>query len=488
MKKPMLMGSFLLIVSLSYAQSDAELTRSTLSKSTIEGHIYFLASDELKGRETGSPEIDIAAQYIANTFRIYGVQPVPGAENGYFQPVHLEKTKPAEHLSLTIGDFATDELLMLKGQNTELSGEVIFLNYGMPDDYQKVDAKGKIIVVRSGSEGKAGPNDIFGLAREKRQVAVENGAVALVELTQLKGVMWGRFKRYLSGEKLQARSQQTNDLIHVWTKGEADTFEKIAKKNAQGQITISGMDRTAVPSKNVVGMVEGTDPDLKEEFVIYSAHYDHIGIGQPNNEGDSIYNGARDNAVGTVTVLSAAENIARHPTKRSALFILFTAEEKGLLGSEWYVDNPLIPLDKVVYCFNSDNGGYNDTSVATIIGLERTTASENIKSACTEFGLEAIDDPAPEQGLFDRSDNVHFAASGIPAPTFSLGFRAFDAEIFKYYHQASDNPDNLDYDYLTKFFGAYVLACRKIANDPVTPFWVKGDKYHEAGEALYGDK
>ena len=111
-----------------------------------------------------------------------------------------------------------------------------------------------------------------------------------------------------------------------------------SSKKITGKLNISGIVKKAIPSKNVVGMVEGTDPKLKDEFVIYSAHYDHIGIGKPNAENDSIYNGARDNAVGTVTVLSAAENIAKYPTKRSALFILITAEEKGLLGSAYYVE------------------------------------------------------------------------------------------------------------------------------------------------------
>ncbi len=157
----------------------------------------------------------------------------------------------------------------------------------------------------------------------------------------------------------------------------------------------------------------------------------------------------------------------------------------GLIGSSYYANNPLLPMDQMVYCFNSDNGGYNDTSVATIIGLERTTAGTHIKTACETFSLTAIDDPAPEQGLFDRSDNVSFARKGVPAPTFSLGFRAFDAEIMKYYHQASDNPDNVDYDYLEKFFKAYVMSCRLIANDPETPFWVEGDKYYSIGEKLY---
>ncbi|MGB5263283.1 MAG: M28 family peptidase, partial [Lutimonas sp.] len=151
----------------------------------------------------------------------------------------------------------------------------------------------------------------------------------------------------------------------------------------------------------------------------------------------------------------------------------------------YYAEHPLVPLNQSVFCFNSDNGGYNDTSKATIIGLNRTSAAKHILSGAKAFGLNAIDDPAPEQGLFDRSDNVSFAAKGIPAPTYSMGFHSFDEEINKYYHQVTDNPETLDYDYLEKFFRSYVLTCRLIANDPETPFWIKGDKYYEAGVKLY---
>jgi Zn-dependent M28 family amino/carboxypeptidase len=180
-----------------------------------------------------------------------------------------------------------------------------------------------------------------------------------------------------------------------------------------------------------------------------------------------------------------AENLAKYPTKRSALFILFTGEEKGLLGSKYYVENPVLPLDQMVYCFNSDNAGYNDTSVISIVGLTRTTAEKNIFSAAETFGLKAIEDPAPEQGLFDRSDNVHFAKKGIPAPTFSLGFTSFDGDVTKYYHRPGDEAHTLDYDYLLKFFKAYVLAGRNIANDKETPIWNEGDKYEKASKELY---
>ncbi|MDO1499986.1 M28 family peptidase [Winogradskyella maritima] len=321
--------------------TDQQITEATVTKADIEGHIYFLADDLLKGRDTGTPENKIAASYLANTLRSYGVKPNPKS-----------------------GDY-----------------------------YQKMT--------------------------------------------------------------LEIRSRR-------------------------------GEPAKSVNSQNVIGYVEGTDPTLKNEFVIFSAHYDHVGVHKVPNSTDSIFNGARDNAVGTTTVLSMAKSLAKHPGKRSALFILFTGEEKGLLGSRYYVENPVFPLNQMVYCFNSDNGGYNDTSITTIIGLERTTVGQHIKDASQAFGLTAIDDPAGEQGLFDRSDNVNFAKKGIPAPTFSLGFRSFDGDVTKYYHQPIDEAHTLDYDYLEKFFKAYVLSGRKIINDPKTPTWTAGDKYEEASRALYG--
>lgn len=469
------------------AQSDIEKTKETVSKNDIEGHIYFLASDELRGRNTGSPEIDIAAAYLANSFRRYGVKPVNGS---YYQDVKLQTTKAASKINLKLNSTSTDDVLQLKGYNTNFNGNAVYLNYGTEADFKGKDVKNKLVIVKAGTPESKDQRAAFSAGRNKMKLANENGAIGLVELSTANSSIWYRFKGYFMGEKLGIADNSTKKSLHLWIKDTGGSIVKELEKSKKinAELKIEGIEKIPVKAKNVVGLVEGTDPKLKDEYVIYSGHYDHIGVGAPNAEKDSIFNGARDNAVGAVTVLSAAENIAKYPTKRSALFILFTGEEKGLLGSSWYVNHPLLPLDKMVYCFNSDNGGYNDTSIATIIGLNRTTADKHIKKAVSEFGLVATDDPAPEQGLFDRSDNVNFAAKGIPAPTFSLGFTAFDAEIGKYYHQQSDNPDNLDYNYLEKFFKSYVLACRLIANDPVTPYWIKGDKYYDAAEKLYKQK
>ena len=166
--------------------------------------------------------------------------------------------------------------------------------------------------------------------------------------------------------------------------------------------------------------------------------------------------------------------------------MLFTAEEKGLLGSRYFTENLPVEASDIKFNFNIDNAGYNDTTLITVFGMERTGVQEEITSSCAELGLSALEDPAPEQGLFDRSDNVNFAVLGIPAPTFSLGFTAFNDAIFKFYHQPGDEVHTLDMDYVEKYIKAYILSAIKIANADSTPFWIEGDKYYDAGIELYG--
>ncbi len=458
----------------------------TVTQNKIKSHIYFLASDAMRGRDTGSPELKIAAEYIASRFREYGVQPLDST--GFFQPVPLKAVSApisgilsTDDLSLALGD----QVLLMDGTNGEWSAEVVFLSYGSEKDFKKADIKDKMVVVICGSKDERDPRKWLGLSREKRNRAKAGGAVGLVELYNSTQIPWILLVPYLSSDKILIDDDEDGDeFLTLWVN---DSNNDRAPNFEQGRIAlkVEGSSTERFVSQNVVGVIEGTDPVLKEEYVMYSAHYDHVGVGVPDELGDSIYNGARDNAVGTVTVLAMAEHLAKYPTKRSALFVLYTAEEKGLLGSKYFADNPMIPLDDVIYCFNSDGAGYNDTSLATIIGLDRTTAREEMVAACDAYGLKAIEDPAPEQGLFDRSDNVSFAKKGVPAPTFSLGFTAFDEKIQQYYHRPGDEPPTLDYEYLLKFFRAYVLAGRMIGDRAERPFWVEGDKYYEAGIQLY---
>jgi len=491
MNKYILTLLILFISLISFAQTDKEIASSLITKNKIEAHIYFLASDEMRGRETGTNEGKIAAQYLANQLHAYGAKQVPNAD-GFFQNVPLSKTIAATKRSIHINGEEHAPPAPIEGGNFSYDGAAVYVNYGLEKDYEGQDVKGKLVYVKAGSETIDSAREMFGLIEQKKALAKKHGAVAIVELANINPAIWSFIDHAYSENRigLVEKDEEKEDFNYFWV---LDTNNDIAnsiasnKKNVV-EITISGIKKEKIISRNVIAMVEGTDPKLKNEYIIYSGHYDHVGIGKPDATGDSIYNGARDNAVGVTTVLSMAENLAKYPTKRSALFILFTGEEKGLLGSKYYVENPLIALNQMVYCFNSDNAGYNDTSIITVVGLGRTTAENDIKVAASAFGLQAKDDPAPEQNLFDRSDNVHFAAKGIPAPTYSLGFTSFSGNVTDHYHQPSDEADSIDFDYLVKFFKAYVLSGRLIGNNPKTPFWVSGDTYEAAGKELYNKK
>jgi len=472
------------------AQTDTQKVENTIKKSTIEGHIYFLADDLLKGRETGTPENKIAAAYLANALRSYGVLPNPQTGD-FYQSVKLKKVSPPENASLSINNQSISDMVALEATAISYTDNAVYLGYGLESDYEGKDVTNKIILIQSGGPETQDTRAAFRLRDQKKTLAMQHGALGIVELLKADDNIWSFIDHNFNASSLsnieEASESEASDFAYIWVYDKEGAMQASLSSQSSVAITLSleANKEEIVTSQNVIGVVEGTDPELKKEYIIYSAHYDHVGIGTPDESGDTIYNGARDNAVGTTTVLSMAENLTKYPTKRSALFILFTGEEKGLLGSRYYVEHPVLPLNQMVYCFNSDNAGYNDTSLATIIGLPRTTAAPHIKKAAQAFGLTAVDDPAPEQGLFDRSDNVHFAAKGIPSPTFSLGFTAFNGDVTKYYHRPGDSAESLDYEYLFKFFRAYVLAGRSIANDPVTPVWTAGDKYEAAAKVLY---
>lgn len=480
----------LLVLTPLFSQTEKEKVEATVSKSDIEGHIYFLADDLLKGRETGTPENKIAASYLANTLRRYGVKPNP-ATNSYYQTVPMQEVTPPSRFTLSIDGTEYKNKVVLQTSKMQFTGKAVYVGYGLEDDYKGKNVKEKIVLVQAGGPNAKDARAAFGLREKKADLAKKAGAIGIIEFIKAAPQMWSYIDHNFNSKRLEIaetvnQASKKDAFAYVWIQDENGSYANALSNKNEIPINMmmEGENRVKVTSQNVVGIVEGTDPKLKNEYIIYSAHYDHVGIGQPDKSGDTIYNGARDNAVGVTTVLSMAENMAKYPTKRSALFILFTGEEKGLLGSEYYVDNPIIPLNQMVYCFNSDNGGYNDTSVATIVGLTRTTAQENIEKAASTFGLKANEDPEPKNDLFNRSDNVHFAKKGIPAPTFSLGFTDF-AQATKHYHRPSDEANTLDYDYLLKFFKAYVLSGRNIANDATTPFWIQGDPYEEAGKKLY---
>lgn len=486
-----IMATFTLVSLQGYAQKDE--IKESLDKRTAISDFRFLASDELMGRDAMRSEIDVAARYIAEQFWKYHAKELDGAE-GYYHTVPFKVSSPplAAEIKMANQSFVLGkDLLVLDGMDHFGNYPIVMAGHGLENDLQGKDLQGKILVVKVGKPGDTSPSQLLAAGREKLKLARAKGAVGLVELYNLPNVSWEMLTNYLNRPQLTIDNQLDDEeepLPYFWIQDlSGELTSAIDQKSIrEAEINIQGKADRKISGRNVVAYIEGTDPKLKSEYLMLSAHYDHIGVGPPNADGDSIYNGARDNAVGTVALINAARYFSENPPKRSILLCAWTAEEKGLLGSFYFAENPLVPLDKIIYNLNIDNAGYNDTSIITVIGLGRTSADGLIEKAVSEVGLKAISDPSPEQGLYDRSDNVNFARKGIPAPTFSLGFTAFDEEIMKYYHQVPDQVDNFDLDYAMLYWKAYLLSADYIANADEQPLWVEGDKYEEAGKQLYG--
>ncbi len=466
----------------------SEITK-LVSQHAVEAHLTFLAADEMRGRDTGSPELKIAGNYIATYFHQRGLKSLPGAPL-YFQPVNLEKSTLANSGTAVIGEDIfqfKESMLVLGGANTAWNGEFVYVGYGSSQELDKIDIKGKMVLALAGSKEADNINKVFTASNSKYADIVAREGEGLVEVLTFSQIPFPTLVNFFTGGPRWGLQVQGSSQPHIWLKP-AD-IKKIGFQEGEqytGSLTVEGQKRELVPGRNVAGLIEGTDPKLKEEYIIVTAHYDHIGVGKPTASKDSIFNGARDNAIGTVALLQIAKYLSQYPPRRSVLLVAVTSEEKGLLGSRWYADHPLVPLEKHVLNINCDGVGYNDKKIITSISLGRTSADEKLKVAAKAFGLGVGGDPDPKEGFYERSDQVSFAAKGIPAIKLQPGLAKMDDEIRKYYHRQADEVSTLDFEYLTKFYRTFVYAVSLLANDQTSPFWNKGDKYEEAGKKLYG--
>ncbi len=481
---------------------DPDLPEFSFDRLELAGQLYFLSSDYLQGRRTGSVGNEVAAEYIAAHLRAFGYEPLDVVDSSYFQTVPLRNINAPERASLKIGGeeyTSGGQLLQVRGPAADAKAQVVFANFGWVDkatghdDYADADVRGKIVITRAGLPDDQSQQAVFRGIQEKAAMAAAAGAVGIFELYNLP-FPWENFRRYLGGERLTVKDDEVAEATIPY--GFVQLPDQVvgsltsSPNGLEGQVTTTGMRVSALDSRNVGGILRGTDPELADQYVLLSAHFDHVGVGQQGggyySAEDSIFNGARDNAFGTVSLLAAARAFAEVPPRRSVIVLAVTGEELGLLGSGYYANHPTVPLAQTVFNFNTDGAGYNDTSAIALIGMGRTGIDEQIETAAAAFNAGVISNPAPEQGLFDRSDNVNFAVKGIPALTFSPGMTGFDDEIAKYYHQVTDNPETVDLDYLKKYCQIYTLAVRLIANRDSVPFWGEGDKYEAAGRALYG--
>ena len=485
------------------AQAQPEMS---ITREAVETQLRFLASDALQGRRTGSPGNDIAAHFIAAHLQSLGYQPAPGL-NGYFQTIPFEQGNPPEMANLTIGSstykFREDFVLMGGAAASLPKADAVFAGYGWVDpqsghdDYKGLDVKGKVVFVISGRPDESDPRVSLNAMSEKRRFASERGAAALIELYRLP-FPWNFFARYVGGESLRVadgKSSANSAMVYGWIKekqGSSEIADLQKGKKIKVSLSSSGYVSKSVTSSNVVGILPGTDPELSKEYILLTAHFDHVGVGRQGGgvttPTDSIFNGARDNAMGTVALLTAAAALAKERPARSVIVAAVTGEELGLLGSNYFAANPPVPLKDIIFNLNTDGAGYNDPAYIAIIGWGRTGTNAAIEKAAAAVGLKIFPDPAPEQGLFDRSDNVSFAIKGIPCLTFTPGLTSFDDTINRYYHQVADEADNVDMDYLLRYARSFAISARLIANTKERPKWVQGDKYEKAGKELYSQE
>lgn len=278
----------------------------------------------------------------------------------------------------------------------------------------------------------------------------------------------------LSSDKLEGRKSGSLQmeiaalyLQGVYSHIGLDTFKKAP--NYFQDVFIG--DSTSL-GKNIVGFIRGTDSYLKDEYIVVSAHYDHLGVCKDENSisgGDSIYNGARDNAVGVNALIEIARHFAIKPPKRSVIFVCFTAEEIGYLGSDYFLSHLPVNYSQIAFDFNIDNVGYNNTSAITVLGMGKTTVDSILYNKCDELKLRVIANPNSELNLYERSDNVSFMKKGIPSITYCMGFDSIDSNIKKYYHSVHDNLSSLDLNYVRKYINSSVFVAERIANVEARP-------------------
>jgi hypothetical protein len=470
-----------------FSQKNLERGLNQITPGLLKQYIDYLASDSMKGRNTPSPELDKAADYIANQFAAFGIRKVNGS---YFQNIPFcTRNLDANNCLLKISMGSESRSFNLKADytpfeitaNATVKADIVFAGYGITapefgyDDYKSIDVKGKIVLVLkhepSEKDAKSrfdGINDTkYSTLKSKIDNAKQHGAIALLMVTDPlnhimltpQGYPWPSLSKFMPQDNLPIELCIKEDLIPAVQVGESVInylFGSVdSLKNIQRSIDDSFSPKsfplsssicelstklkiTDYVSKNVVGYIEGRNSKLKNELLVIGGHYDHVGFMKNHKEGeDYIFNGADDNASGTAGVMAVAKAFAsmdKRP-KRSVLFILFAGEEKGLYGSDFYVNHPLFPLSKTVVMLNLDMISRNGNDSIEIEGEKQNPdLFPLIKSEVSKVGLTLVQ---PKEDLFGRSDHYNFFKNGISGVDITSGLHAD-------YHTVRDNPSSIN--------------------------------------------
>ena len=300
--------------------------------------------------------------------------------------------------------------------------------------------------------------------------------------------------RFLASDELMGRKVGTTGA-HIAARYIAEQFraaglQRFETFNDYLQPVEFLTDNEEVSCQNVAGFIKGTHPQLKNEYVLLCAHYDHLGVqlGKNHSGEDSIYNGARDNAMGTAALIYAAKELSKFPLERSVIFVATTGEEEGMLGARYFIEHCPIALQQIVFVLNNDGGGFNDTTKIRVGGKNQVEFSSQLWNPVENLGVACLPYPKELAYLYEKGDNIVFAKNGIPSITISPGFDRIDDEILKYVHQTADEAtDDFDYSYLLKFSQVYALLAQEISNAQSVPFWKKESEYHRRGVKLYSN-
>jgi Zn-dependent M28 family amino/carboxypeptidase len=504
-----------------------------ISADRIKAHVAYLASDRLEGRGPGTRGEFLATEYLADEFKKAGLKPM-GERGTYFQPVPLVRvvTSPQSTLRAVKGDATLDipceegfsgTSQTQKGAE-EFDAEAVFLGHGITapefdwDDYKGVDVKGKVVVLFTNEPPSNDPKFFGGTALTyygrwtyKFEEAARRGAKAcfIIHTRETAGYPYA-VVRPIEGAQLKRQPGQPALAFAGWLTIEAgEKLLGLSGRTVEGAlkeadtkgfkayplgIRLQGNFPTRVEkmiSNNVVGMVEGSDPALKSEAVVFTAHWDHLGVGRPVL-GDAIYNGAADNATGCGLLLELARAwsaLSPRP-KRSAIFLAVTAEEKGLLGSKYYTRNPLVPLARTALDLNFDMIlplGVPESVVVT--GADRTTAWPAVQAAAAKNGLEIETDQRAHLGVFFRSDHFSMAQAGVPAFSVAQGMKIkgkpkdFAMQAMKEFNDKAYHTPQDELKPEWDFSGFVVLArfaidvARDVADAPSLPTWKPGDEF-----------
>lgn len=453
-------------------------------------HVQVLAADDMEGREAGSPGLRKAAGYIVEELKKSGVQ--PAGVDGFYQPVKFRSRQVDEsQSSISLVRNGKTEPLVL-GEDVmfatrydlgpEIEAPLAFVGYGLRvpevkhDDFAGLDLKGKVAVMMSGSTAEM-PTTLAAHYRsmaELRKALIDAGAVGILTLPNPAAMdtPWSRISAGRLRPSFKLADSKLDDAAGIkfaatlnpakaelLFEGTGHTFKELAalakdrKPLPKFMLPLSvkskvALVESAVECANVVGKVVGTDPKLKDEYVVLSAHMDHVGVGAPVN-GDRIYNGAMDNGSGSAAMLDLARWLTSSKTKlkRSVLFVFVTAEEKGLLGSRYFVANPTVPRTKVVANLNMDMFlPLFPMKMVTVYGLEESELGDLARKAAAKQRLKVQNDPEPLRNAFIRSDQYSFIRQGIPAVALKVGYekgsaeaRAAQAWLKQRYHAPSDD-------------------------------------------------